>query len=441
VIYATLLSIFIAIALFISIKSFIFRFYILVNFALFTQPAIVELIFGTVHPMHVENDSLYIRALIFVNLWNVIFGISFIIFSRIFSTFFQVTYFLNNSKINSKENYQSVLCSCFILILISILAKWKLFSLGGFQMTGVASSSPLLQLYKLLATFDLFTLIFLGEYKKLFFKKKFFMNSNYFLIAVLVLVFAFFSGSRSQIIYALIIILISHREFLKRHIVFTTIALSTAFPFIFIIFPFIAFLRNNNFDFNSAFNELGGFIESIQFIIMDVLSTRLNYLEILGKVISYVDQNGIAGGAIYLNNIIGIIPRAIWPGKPSISNDSHQLGHDLGLLQPYDTTTSIGLRPIGEAFFEFGFLGFFVAIFYGILFSFFYKQFSHVSLSAAAFTIYLYSIIYLVTRDGIFAIIPGLIYLFIGWFIFFTIMSSVGLFFRQILASNKYKKI
>jgi len=99
--------------------------------------------------------------------------------------------------------------------------------------------------------------------------------------------------------------------------------------------------------------------------------------------------------------------------------------------------TSIGLRPLGEAFYELGIFGLSIAIFQGVIFAFFYRQFSYVSESAVAFTIYFYSIIYLVTRDGFFALIPGLIYLFIGWIVFFSTMGFTGLFFRQILGLKK----
>ncbi len=433
-IYVTFLSVVVSSILFFSIKSLIFRFYISINSVLFTLPAIIEIMFDVTHPMHQAESSIYDSALMFVIIWNIILGLSFNIFQKKIPTFYQISDFLKFSPIQRPNNYQSVYFSSIVLIFISVIAKWKLISMGGFQMSGVASSSPLLQLYKLFAIFDLLVLIYIGEFKKNI-KNTLINSSLYILIAFMVLLFALFSGSRGQIIYALIVILVSHRELIKKNIILSTIAFASFFPFVFIVFPFMAFLRNNNFDFSAAIERMDSFIDGIQFIILDVLSTRLNYLEILGKVMDYVNENGIQGGIIYINNFIGLIPRAIWPSKPVISNDSHKLGHDLGILQPMDTTTSIGLRPIGEAYFELGIAGLVIAFILGIIFAFFHKQFSVLSKSPVAFSIYLYLILYLVGRDGIFAILPGLIYVFIGWIIFFSIMRFWGIFFKQIIGN------
>lgn len=439
-IYIVFLSICVSLCLFLSIKSLLFRFYIVINFILFILPALIELFFGVVHPMHDPNSSIYNQALLFVIFWNIVFGISFYFSQHFFPTIFQINNFLNFSTINYTANYQSIYFSTVVLIFISVLAKWKLFSMGGFQMSGVASSSPLLQLYKLFAVFDLLVLIFIGEYKKNL-RSKFFNISFYYLIVVSVLLFAVLSGSRGQIIYALLVIAVSHRELLKKYALLSSAVFLSIFPFVFIIFPFMAFLRNNNFNFSAATESLGLFVDSLQFLILDILTTRLNYLEILGKVMIYVEDVSVKGGLIYFNNFIGIIPRAIWPSKPAISNDSHQLGHDLGLLQPTDTTTSIGLRPLGEAFFELGYFGLLIAILLGFMYGYIQKQFSNLANTPIAFAIYFYLTIYLVGRDGVFALIPGLIYVFLGWLIFFGIIKFFGIFFKQILGQLEKETI
>jgi hypothetical protein len=438
--YLSIISIATTMLLFFSIKSFLFKFYLVVNFILFTLPAIIELLFGVTHPMHDETSNIYNHALFFVILWNIFFATSFHLAQKIIPSFFQISNFLNFSPINHPYNYQSVYFSSLVLISISVIAKWKLFTMGGFQMSGVASTSPLLQLYKLFSIFDLLVLIFIGEYKKGL-NQSIFNRFFYYVVILLVLVFALASGSRGQIIYALLVIAVSHREFFLRHLSLTIASASLLLPFLFVIFPFMAFLRNNNFDFYAAFDRLSLFMDGLQLLMLDVLTTRLNYLEILGKVMVYVDEFGYKGGVIYFNNFIGIIPRAIWPGKPAISNDSHQLGHDLGLLQATDITTSIGLRPLGEAFYELGYFGLGISVLMGFLYAFFQNQFLRASSSSIAFAIYFYLIIYLVGRDGIFALIPGLIYVFIGWVIFFGIMRFFGIFFRQILGQLNTESI
>ncbi len=59
----------------------------------------------------------------------------------------------------------------------------------------------------------------------------------------------------------------------------------------------------------------------------------------------------------YLNNIIGLIPRFLWPGKPIMTVDTNVIGHEIGAIHPDDMVTSIGLSPVGEAYYLFGVWG------------------------------------------------------------------------------------
>ena len=161
----------------------------------------------------------------------------------------------------------------------------------------------------------------------------------------------------------------------------------------------VAYYRGNNFDIGEArylFERSG---VGVGDVVKDVIVTRLNYNEPLARVVDYVDFHGPAVGQVYWNNLIGVVPRLIWPGKPQIENDSKELGHQLGLVALDDTETSIGLQVVGEAFYEFGWLGLWVATFQALIFTMIHKNFFRHG-NPAAMTVYTILVFYILQRDA-----------------------------------------
>ena len=105
-----------------------------------------------------------------------------------------------------------------------------------------------------------------------------------------------------------------------------------------------------------------------------------------------------------------------------ISNDSQLLRRQLGLVTLNDQSTSIGLQVVGESFFEYGWIGLWVAIFQALIFAFGHRNLYRPG-NPAAMAVYIVFCIYILQRDGYFAVVPGLIWLFIGFVFFFGILG------------------
>ena len=80
----------------------------------------------------------------------------------------------------------------------------------------------------------------------------------------------------------------------------------------------------------------------------------------------------------YLDNIFGLIQRAIWPYKPLIGLNLNEIALELGIISYNDLNTSIGLSVIGESYYQLRQYGIAIAIFQAIIFrhieSFQYKK-------------------------------------------------------------------
>ena len=266
------------------------------------------------------------------------------------------------------------------------------------------------QLVKAIAGFDLLALLVLGEVrlanKSVGAKPS---TSTVFFAWFIVMVVAFLSGSRGQTIVALIAGMLVFRDHLRRYW-FVTMPLSAiGLPSIFVIFPFISFFRGSGYDLLFAVSKMSEIGLTQAEIVFDVLVTRLNYLEPIAQVIRYTTEVGFGGGAIYWNNLIGVIPRILWLSKPNISNDSQELAVQLGMVGAHDYSTSIGLQPIGEAFYELGWLGLMVAVAQGFAFAAGHKHFYKIN-NPVALAVYTTFGLYLLQRDGYFAVVPGLIW-------------------------------
>ena len=418
----TCVNLCLSILLILKIRKFVMTFYLVVNYILFVQPCVIELLTGATHPRHGLDAEIYETALVFIAIFNGLVGISFLFFYKYFRLLRSVRRYLTSNQIDRVANLGPLIVSAVIIIFIAIGAKVALASFGSFRMLGDVERSPFLQILKVVGTFDLFLLILLGEIRASWTGRKSVLTIFYFILASVALVMAFLSGSRAQLVIVLLCVAISYREFIRRYFLLVGAALVFAIPFMFVVFPFIAYYRNSGYQLEEAVDKLGGYWTETNAIMLDVVTTRLNYMETFAHAMDYANKFGAGGGAVYLNNILGLIPRLLWADKPEISNESREIGHMLGLVTANDTATSIGLRVIGEAYFELAWLGLLVAVVQGLMLGFVQRQFGHKS-SPVFYSIYIYTVIYLESRDGYFAVLPGLVYVTIGWILLLAIMA------------------
>lgn len=405
------------------IKSPLVRAYLVINFILVIQPIFIVTFFGLAHPLYQPGNPIYSTVLIFQAVFNLIVCCSFVLFMRVLPRLRLLKRSVLMHPLNSSRQYSGILKRVLFLAIIGAFGKYSLVSLGAFKMNSAgASTSQFLQLLKSFSSFDLMAIAFLGEFRlnPIMGSKKI----NFFLIPLLIVsaCFAVFSGSRSQVITILLFALMAYRDVIGKNKIVSILSIVIAMPSLFIMFPLLAHYRNFDFDFSEAFYQLEIAGRTGQAIMFDVISTRLNYNEAIARAFDFVQTFGPAGGDVYWSNIIGLIPRVIWPSKPLISNNSQLLGHYLGIVTSNDESTSIGLQVVGEAFYEFGWLGIWVAAFQGLIFTFIHKNFFYPH-NRVAMTIFTVSSVYVLQRDGYFAVIPGLVWQAISYFVFFGFIS------------------
>jgi hypothetical protein len=102
---------------------------------------------------------------------------------------------------------------------------------------------------------------------------------------------------------------------------------------------------------------------------------RLALIEPVSACLRLIDtgQWQLFLGQSYADGIVGVIPRAIWPSKPDFHYGT-EFGHSSGLLENYDSLTSISVTFIGESFLNFAWLGVIPLVLMGAIFTFIYTQ-------------------------------------------------------------------
>lgn len=405
------------------IKAPLVRAYLILNFVLIIQPMFLWVFFGLAHPLFQPGHPNYVTGLVFQSIFNFILCLAFLGFMRTVPRSRMVRRNVLMHRLNVSENYSRIILIIGLLAVLGMLGKISLGTVGAFRMNeGGGGAGPFLQLLKAFAGFDLISIVLLGEVRLSAMGRA--RNINIFLFALIAIAlgFAFWSGSRSQVITVIIITFVVYRDIVWRNWIFVLPGLASILPTIFVVFPFLGYYRNLDFNFSEALYQLQRTGLDAWDFMLDVLVTRLNYNETYVRVFDVVDRTGPSGGAVYWNNVIGIIPRAIWPGKPQISNNSKDLGHELGLVTADDTTTSIGLQVVGEAFYEYGWLGLWVAGFQALVFVLIHKNFFFPR-NRAAMTIYTILCFYVLQRDGYFAVVPGLIWQALSFSFFFGVIA------------------
>ena len=188
------------------------------------------------------------------------------------------------------------------------------------------------------------------------------------------------------------------------------------------IFPILGVYRNSGYslDFdesvNLALSNNDLFVNAISISI-----DRMNYLGVISTIIeAYKDSAEFLYD--YLDNLIGLIPRVVWPDKPIIGIDLNALGAQLGILHHTNTNTSIGLTVIGESYYQLRDFGLIMAIFQGFLFGFLDKIKTNGSLMGHVY--YFYIVTFLLFLDSYAYFLPQLVQVTIFLFAFGYLLNK-----------------
>ena len=401
-------------------KSFLAGLFVLVTFIIYVFPVIIENILDIHHPIFDKYNQQ--QALIYLLLYLMVF---------LFSFFFLKTYFNTQSvklvNISFKPiRKKNLLIFIIAIIILSFSGKLLLEYYGYFSMINSnrteSSTIPLLQLIKAFASYNIASLLIINYLLK--------QNTNnptsyyilYFSLILVTLYLALISGSRSSVIVLFVVLFYMHKGLFKNKLI-TTMSLI----FIFSIFKISTIYRsakalNNEYNYINAIvdylTNISSNVSLFIYDISDILVTRLNYIDILSRVVT-LGYNKLEYTFSYYFNIIGSVPRIFWSEKPIIGSDWHEIGQQLLILGTYDDVTTVGLGIIGESFYELKMFGLFVAIFHAILL--FIIDFKLKSDNIIGYVIYPLLSIYVLSRDGFTAVIPGFIYvlfplLFLLWY-------------------------
>ena len=233
------------------------------------------------------------------------------------------------------------------------------------------------------------------------------------LLLIIEIIFAVPSGSKERVFFPIAVLLFIYS--FKSKFPLLPILLSISF-FVIFVFPFIGIYRNiylsGNIieDLQNTYSVYKELFSNFNFsIIINVLraifADRLNNLSVVGIIVGNTPQIwDFKYGYSYFMLFIAMIPRIIWPDKPSISFYANDFGRNYGFISPYDYSTSIDMTWIGEMFINFGWYGMFVGFLYGFLYqtiySYFLRRGKLTNLSILLYTLSLYYMI----RGGMFAI-------------------------------------
>lgn len=425
-IFGAAINVLVSALLFVKIRAPLMRAYLIINYILVVNPSFLWGFFGLAHPKFIPGHDSYAMALMYMAIFNLVLGVSFIGMMRTLPRSKQVQRNIFGHRLNDLGNINRIVWAVLSLAALGVISKVGLDAMGVLRMGQAVAEGggggPFVQVTKVFAGFDLLALILLGELRLAQMRPTFLTRIALLGLFALVLAFAIFSGSRAQSVTALIAVALAYRDWVRRYWYVVYPMAIAAVPPIFVLFPLLGFYRINGYSFAEARYALEKTGVTTNEIFADVVVTRLNYQETIARAVDYVQFHGPQGGAVYWNNIIGVVPRLIWPGKPEIANNSRDLGHRLDLVSLNDESTAIGLRVVGESFYEYGWLGLWVAVFQALIFTMIHKNFFRPGVPVAM-TTYTYACFYILQRDGYFAVVPGLIWFSIGIAFFFAVLA------------------
>ncbi|HWP91118.1 MAG TPA: O-antigen polysaccharide polymerase Wzy [Thermodesulfobacteriota bacterium] len=274
-----------------------------------------------------------------------------------------------------------------VLLLIGWLSRLFLIEIGAYYFVGAGRSDLINTDYAYLAQFlgfgSLFPLLALSivysEYLK---NKRIALLWVTILILASEMAFNFPIGSKAKAILPIFILLIIYS--IKKKTPFKLFIIASII-FIFFIFPLINTYRLNYtgdvfFDLMEGFkiywkSFFGSNKSMVGEVLFSVFGERLNYASIVGVIVDNTPSvSDFKFGSTYILFFPSLIPRVLWPGKPSVSF-ANEFGRDYGFLHPLDESTSVGMTWIGEMFINFGWFGIFVPLIYGFLYRFIFLYF------------------------------------------------------------------
>lgn len=369
--------------------------------------------------------NLKIDDMINANIYILIFDLLLIIF---------LYFFLNkgNNINNIKSIYNKLYFShksktgiLIILLAISYASKFYLIQTGVwffYLMNDIDTTKiPFYSLVNTLEKLDLFVLLyFVYKFKLNKLSKKEIIL--FFIIIIISIAFALISTSKAKVIFLLfpLILLIIY---LKKRLL-PIILLIAFIPLFSIFFDTMTYLRHNsNKSIIEVFNEPEAKNNSFNKIYNDKLITRLDYQTVVANVMKIYPSFPNEIKFDYLNNIIGLIPRAIWSNKPIMSIDLNKIGYEIGYLHISDKYTAVGITPLGIAYYELGIYGvIFISFFTASLIAFFSNR-----LDSNYWIGFLLSIMIAISlaRNGTYTnIIPSLVQTILIFFIISLLTAS-----------------
>lgn len=331
-------------------------------------------------------------------------------------------------KKNSKYNLSNLLLSVksfgliktsnavMFLFVLSIFSKLYLDFFGAFRMLGDVQAIGGLQLLKVFSKYDVFCIIYFLIVRN---KKR-----NVLLLFCMIIIslfWALYSGSRFQL--GIILLSLFFYFSYVRNLSLT----KTLISFIPIVIIYLSFFPAISKYRNSDTTDLNYIIKNHEGVsdesILDVVSTRLNYFDIVAVSIQNstdIDREPLK----YFDNIIGFIPRFLWPSKPNIGVDYNYVGKRLKIISANDYKTSVGLSVFGEAYYLCGpIFSFFIVVVFSIMFNFFSisKDFKNHPL---ILSFYFMLTVFLIEKDGLIGFLPGLVTFIIPFYLLLKLKSD-----------------
>lgn len=439
------------------IKYPIINFYLAINCIIFYLPALLFVLFGVTHPSQfysITNKFNYLDIFFYVLLLIFIFDFT-LYFSYLIGSKIKISskiFFFNNFGISNEDFFYN--CKSFVIylgLLIIISDTYLILSLNAFMNKElILCNEDLPKIFKIFVNNENFSYInsFNQVFKSISLLKYMLLalltkaldfNFNktikllFYIVLIYCLLFGLISGSRFQIIFPIIIIIFIN---FKKILSLKGIILA---PFILYlslyIFPLIAALRNirnkglefkecnkfenvgqtilNNLDYNNI-HKVSEYTSLLNFDIskngflykpFETILSRMNYFDITMKSYNYkINENISNKVSFYLDNFIGLIPRALYPNKKIISNHSDQLAVDLGVNKI--SSNAVGLRPLAESFLYIGNYYLIVAIILGLFFGI-SKTFTRNN-NLFTFSFFVFAGLMILKRDSFHAVIPGI---------------------------------
>lgn len=342
------------ILLFNSRPTLLIRLYCAYIIIVFIVPTIGRWIIGDVSLQYDQGP--YTDALEYIFFYNCVFVGSFLIFARRRK--------LRDLFDEEIGNHRVVFRIGLATLLMSLVATGYLSSTGNFRALDTGDGGRILGLIKALSELGILGFVIIGVLSLKI--RTLIYHLSYATAFLLLSALGTLSGSRwylSQMF--LLMYFIENRRGRYRG----PIVLIAFLPLLALSFPLLGNYRNFGYDASLAI-EMVSNIEDLGFFIVDsVLADRMNYTKVVQRVIETTQERGYLLFD-YIDNLIGLIPRFLWPDKPAMGLNLNEIAIEMGIITFDNTTTSIGLSVIGESFYQLKTFGVIIAIAQAALFRF-----------------------------------------------------------------------